>query len=201
MHDPLKDTQRLIQRTHLNDGLPELLIGFELFFLGTAYWMKSSLPDTWPMRIVDCVLALAFVALCLGSASVIKWVRIRLLMERTGFVQMKRDRNKLRRFFLAFAACAVAIAIVGSVTHGLRRDHWILVVLGILFGTAQIFLAWMPRFFVNGILTLATGIVLGLSAVSIEFGLALFFSFVGLLSMISGLIVFARFLHKPLKAA
>ena len=54
----------------------------------------------------------------------------------------------------------------------------------------------LPRFVAAGVLMAATGILLGYSGVSLQIGFTILYGFLGLVTLLSGSIVFLRFIRQ-----
>jgi len=197
MHDPLRDAQRLIHQNHLNDGLPEILIGVLSISYGGVSWIESIPHKSLSLRVLGLLLILVLAALGLGSMRLIQWTRTRFFLERSGFVEYKQVSARLRLVLLSAASAALAVAIAWMLVHRVEPGRWLVAGIGLTFGAAQVALVRTLRSTLFGILSIVAGGVLALTPLPIEIGLAIFFCSVGLVMMISGLVVFMYFLRQP----
>jgi multidrug transporter EmrE-like cation transporter len=58
----------------------------------------------------------------------------------------------------------------------------------------------LPRFVIGGVLMAATGVVLAISGVAMGVGFAILVGCAGLATMVSGSVVFFRFMRQPVEA-
>ena len=144
---------------------------------------------------------------CLMSASLLKWIRSRFLIQYRGYVKTSPSPEQKRRRAWAYAKSSIIAGIVSALTiYALARwrsyglGGWFLVILGALFCAANMY--YRPlRFKVNGILALAAGLFLAFRRIPLNTGIPIFFTFVGCLSLISGLFVLLRFMREAKEAA
>lgn len=192
---------RLMQKAHNQDGLPEIAIG--LTFLATAglQWLQFASPyGSFAHRQGALAFGILVPALILSSQWAIKAIRRKFLIERVGYVEFKPVNRK--RFWTVFGvaflvAAAVALAMAAKSTP---PRNWLVAITGIGGGILAIQAGRLPRFVIGGVLMAATGVVLGLSRVSLEVGFTILFGSMGLLSLVSGCAVFLLFLRKPVGA-
>jgi hypothetical protein len=79
-------------------------------------------------------------------------------------------------------------------------DRWLLAVLGVAMGVFQPIVGKLPRFYVTGALSAVAGIALAFSRLSLDYSIAIFFDFVGIVALIAGSFALARFLREPVEA-
>ncbi|MFZ0393220.1 MAG: hypothetical protein WCF17_06040 [Terracidiphilus sp.] len=209
--DPARTAARLMGQMHLRDGLPEMFMGVMWLALGAGNWLVVLAPSS---RIGHEVfggiyvgLCLAFAVFCLMSASLLKWIRSRFLIQYRGYVKTSPSPEQKRRRAWAYAKSSIIAGIVSALTiYALARwrsyglGGWFLVILGALFCAANMY--YRPlRFKVNGILALAAGLFLAFRRIPLNTGIPIFFTFVGCLSLISGLFVLLRFMREAKEAA
>ncbi len=197
--DPDTLGDRLLQKAHVRDGLPEIYVG--AFFL-----LASSL--TYAVRVLPkgslgfrvAVLAFAFLIPVAGFSGkwVMKWVRRRFLVEQWGFVEYRLINRRRIAQGIAFAT-VFTLVLFGLVPRLSHPEAWRLAGGG-LFGGA--ILAWggrLPRFVIQGMLFAVGGVALALSGVSEDLGYTIVFGCYGLIALVSGCIVLRRFLRQPVK--
>jgi hypothetical protein len=192
---------RLMHKANNQDGLPEIAVGL-IFLTATGFqWLQVVFPSGSPAhKQASLGLGLLVPALILGSQWAIKTVRRSFLVERAGYVEFKpANRKRLWTVFgIAFlVACATIFAIAA---RALPPDSWLLATTGILVGAFTAYAGRLPRFVIGGVLMAATGICLALVSFSLEMGFALLFSAMGLLSLVSGCVVFLLFIRRPVQA-
>jgi hypothetical protein len=189
---------RLMQKVHNQDGLPEIAIG--LIFLTTAalQWLQVAFPfGSFVYKYAALGLGILVPALILGSQWAIKTVRRKFLIERVGYVELKAVNRKLfwTVFGIAFlVACAMTFAIAA---RSVPPRSWLLATTGLSGGILSVYAGRLPRYVIGGVLMAAIGIVLGLIRISVEAGFTILFGFMGLLSLVSGCVVFSLFMRKP----
>jgi len=190
--------QRLIQKAHNRDGLPEMVVG--LLFLMTAMgnWVEmASRPRSIPFIAAILGMAVLLPILMLGSPWAIRWLRRRYLVERAGYVEFKPVNWK--RFFIVFAI-AYAVAFAGGFVLSSTPpppDSWFLAATGVFSGALMAFAGRLPRYFVGGAIMAAAGIALAVGRVPLLKGFTVLFGLTGVLSLVSGCIVLLVFLRRP----
>lgn len=205
--DPARTAARLMGELHLRDGLPEMSMGVMWLALGAMNWLVALAPSS---RIghevftgIFLALFLAFTVFGLKSTSITKWIRRRFLIPYRGYVKTSLGREQKRRPAWVWAECVVVSVLT---VYALARwrpisvGAWLLVILGALFCAANMYFRPL-RFKVYGILGLAAGLLLASQGIPLYTGIAIFFTFLGSLSLISGLIVSLRFTRKAKGAA
>jgi hypothetical protein len=141
-----------------------------------------------------------FVLLCttlpLASQWTIKKVRRRFLTGKVGYVEMKPVNRKLLGATLGIACLVGAAAAFAASRNLFPSASWMLAGTGIFGGALAGLTGRLPRFIIGGVMVAATGILVALSGVSLEMGLTILFVFAGLLSLLSGCIVFSILLRQ-----
>jgi hypothetical protein len=192
---------RLMQKAHNQDGLPEIAIGLTFLVVAGLQWLQVAYqPGSPEYKLAWWGYMLLIPAVILGSQWAIKMVRRKYLIERVGYVEYKPVNRK--RFWavigIAFVvACAMAFAIAA---RRLPPRSWLLAITGIGGGVLAIQSGRLPRFVVGGVLMAATGLFLVLIRVSLEVGFMILFGAMGLLSLVSGCVVFLLFMRRPVEA-
>lgn len=197
--DPNSVAKRLIQRAHNRDGLPEIVVGVTFLLVAGLSYAQVVLPRE-SMGFKAAVLALSFLipVLCFGSPWALKWVRRRYLIERLGYVQAKPMGRKQIGIGIMLAVL-MTVALFGVVTQFSQPDRWVLAGTGLFGGALAGLCGRLPRFVIGGVLMAATGIFVALYGVSLQIGFAILFGFQGILALISGGVVFLRFIRQPIE--
>lgn len=197
--DPNAGAKRLIQRAHNRDGLPEIAVGLTFLLTGILSYMQLLLPsESIGYKAAVLGLALLIPVLCIGTPRALKWVRRRYLIERVGYLESKPICRRQIGIGITFAAVA-ALALFGVVTQVSQPVRWVLAGTG-LFGGAIVALSGQrPRFVIGGALMAMTGMVMAFAGVSLQIGFALVFGLPGLLTLLSGAVVFLRFIRQPVE--
>ncbi|HTQ53102.1 MAG TPA: hypothetical protein VMI94_01505 [Bryobacteraceae bacterium] len=197
--DPNAIAKRLIQRAHNRDGLPEIAMGLSFLVVGILSYALVLLPrDSIGFKAAVVGLALLIPVLGMGSPWALKWVRRRYLIERVGYVEPKPICRKQIGAGIAVAVVAATL-LFGVVTQSSNPDRWVLAGTGLFGGALAAWAGQLPRFVIGGVLMAATGMVVAFAGVSLEIGFAVIFGFQGLLALISGGMVFLRFIRQPIE--
>jgi hypothetical protein len=192
--DPNAIAKRLIQRAHHRDGLPEIAVGLILLVVGTLSYAQMLLPrESIGFKAAAVGLALLIPVLCIGAPRALKWVRRRYLIERMGYVEPKPICRKQIGIGIAVAV-VVAVVLFAVIPQFSQPDRWILAGTGLFGGALVALCGQLPRFVIGGVLMAATGIAIAFAEVPLQMGFAILFGFQGLLALISGAVVFLRFI-------
>lgn len=196
--DPNILARQLIQRAHNRDGLPEIVLGLGFLLVAGLTYAQVMLPrESMGFKAAVLTLATVFPLLCFGSPWVLRWVRRRYLIGRLGYVQPKPISRKDIGMGVTVAVLMI-VALFGIVPRLSQPNRWILAGTGLFGGALAAFSGQLPRFVIGGLLMAATGIGVALSGVSLEAGFAILFGFPGILAVISGVVVFVRFVRGPI---
>jgi hypothetical protein len=184
---------RLMQRTQNRDGLPEIAMGLSFLLVAGLIYVQSTL-ERGSARDKQVSLALCLLIPTAGFIApwLVKWVRKRFLIERVGYFQPKPVRLRIVGISIVIAA---AVAVLVAVSSPSTQPGWILAGSGVFGGSLAIFAGRLPRFVAGGVMLSAAGILIALNAPSLEVGFAMLWGFAGLLSLLSGCVVFLRFIR------
>ena len=194
--DPEAAAQRLLERAHNRDGLPEIVIGVIFLTVACLLW----LPIEFPRRGWIGSLGLGFVVfpMAAGAPWLITTLRRRYLIEKAGYVEFKPASRRRRR--LAVVSCFAIVAGVAMAhdfwEHGMLPASWSVAGIGIAGGALFAFAGKLPRFVFGGAIMTVVGIVVGLSGASLGMGQAILYGVMGVLSLFSGVVVLVIFLRK-----
>lgn len=90
--------------------------------------------------------------------------------------------------------------VVSKVNANLvHQDQIWLIVLGLLGGGFIALVGRLPRFVVGGIVTVLLGVILAFLGTPRSVGFGIFFAVVGCFFLVSGSVVFIRFIRKPVE--
>jgi hypothetical protein len=197
--DPNAIAKRLILRAHNRDGLPEIAVGLTFLVVGALSYAQVLLPrESIGFKAAVLGLALLIPVLCIGAPRALKWVRRRYLIERVGYVEPKPTCRRQIGVGITVAVVG-AVVLFGVVTQFSQPDRWVLAGTGLFGGALAALSGQLPRFVIGGVLMAATGMVVAFAGVSLEIGFAVIFGFQGLLALISGGVVFLRFIRQPIE--
>jgi hypothetical protein len=194
---------RLMQKAHNRDGLPEIAIGLTFLTVAALMGMQMAFhPGSPAYRTAVLALMVLVPALMLGSQWAIKKVRRQFLIETVGYVQLK-PVNRRRIGILIGIAFVIAVAAIIAAYLGrgsFPPAAWFLAGTGIGGGILLAVSGRSPRSVMGGVGMAATGIVLAFSKVSLEVGFAILYGVIGLLLFVSGSVVLLLLLRKPAKS-
>lgn len=197
--DPKAMAERLMQRAHLRDGLPEIAVGLSFLVVSGLIYAQAAAPrESIGFKAAVITSAFGVPLLIFGSMWVLKWVRRRYLIERVGYV----EHNPIGRKQIALGvmlAAVMTLALFGVVTRLSQPDRWLLAGTGLLGGALVAGCGRLPRLVIEGVLMATTGVFVAVSGVPLEIGFIILFGFQGLLTLVSGGIVFLRFLRQPIR--
>jgi hypothetical protein len=192
--------QRLMQRAHNRDGLPEITAGLALLVAAGLIGLQVFFPrGSIESRAADMGFGLLIPVMIRGAPWAIKRVRRRYLIERVGYVE-PNPVNWKRAVAVVGIASAVAGAVVVVIAASRRLfppDSWILAETAIVLGAMAVLSGRSPRFMVGGALVTLAGVLIAVRGVSLDPGMAMLLGFAGLLALVSGVVVFWRFLRQP----
>jgi hypothetical protein len=197
--DPNAVARRLMQRAYNRDGLPEIAIGLMFLLFSGLIYAQIVLPRQ-STGFILAVLAFSLLPLPLffGSVRTLRWVRRRYLIERVGYVEYKPMRWRQIGFGIVFAAL-LALALFGVMTRLSHPDPWLLAGSGLLGGALLAWCGRLPRFVIGGVVMAATGALLAFAGVSLQIGFTMLYGFQGLVTLVSGGVVFLRFIREPME--
>jgi hypothetical protein len=188
---------RLMQKAHNRDGLPEISIGLAFLTLAATRWVRLVFPrGSLPYTAAIWASALGLPALILSSQWIIKKVRRNFLIEKVGFVQMKLV-NRKRSFIVVAVAFVIAFAAAFAAYRFRGSAGWVFLGMGIIGGALMVFRVHLLRYAIGGVVLIAMGTLLAFSKVSLALGLTILYGFAGLLAVISGCVMFILFLRQP----
>jgi len=195
--DPEIAAKRLIQKAHNRDGLPEMAVGVSLLLFAGLLAVESHLnKGTTAFKMVSLVAVFAIVAICSALPWMVKKLRQTYLIGIEGFVEPKPvPRSRIAvALLIAFGIAAIAALLAGE-AHFRFPDQWMIAGTGLFMALIWSFGGRFRRFVLSGIAMGAVGVLLSLSPRPLDFNFAVLFSFAGLLTAISGVVVLLRFLR------
>lgn len=207
---------RLMQKAHNRDGLPEIAIG--VFFLAVAglNWLHATFHGRSPFGMASVWLLMLSPAIMFGSKWAIKQARGRFLIEKVGYVKLKPLNRSLMARVMGIAV--VTAVVMAFATYFLARapgahlhapdahlhsvdwdllTSWSFAGTGVFGGILWVMCGRLPRFVIGGTIMAATGIALAFTGVGPERGMSIFYGTAGLLSLVSGCVVLFLFLRQP----
>jgi hypothetical protein len=199
--------KQMMQRAHLSDGLPEILVGLTFLLVTGDFLARASLAEgSMGMKALDWVFPVLLMTLCIGAGPGIPWIRRRYLIAKVGYVECRANRRRLARLalvtLLVICSFAIAAAFVFprlSPEFYLFPERWLLAVLGATLGGFLVVVGRHPRLLTITGVSAVLGVALALSGISLDRGMALFFGVLGAWSLIAGSMVFVRLLLQPVE--
>ncbi len=199
--DPDVLAKHLLQAAHTRDGLPEMVVGTSLLLFSGLMCTAVVLPQgSLVSKAAAVSLSLCIPLLTFGAPSLLRRVRRRYLIGKVGYVEFKSPGRKQIAFGIALAALVMA-ALFGIVPHLAQPDSWLLAGTGLFGGALAAWCGRLARFLVVGVVMAAAGVLIALSGVALEAGFVLLFGFQGLVTLVSGVIVFLRFIRQPIETS
>jgi hypothetical protein len=125
-------------------------------------------------------------------------LKARLTYPRTGYVSY-RPPNTIHRLGTMLLALLISIVIVALLSSSENIETYMPAVSGILIGIASVYFAYRYgplRFYLLAVLSALLGTGLSLSGAGDVYGLSLYYGFMGLGLLISGLLVLRDYLLK-----
>jgi hypothetical protein len=198
--NPAAIANRLIQKAHNRDGLPEIAMGITFLAAAAMEWLQlASRSGSVAYKAANWGMMLLVPAIILGSQWVIKKVRRRFLVERVGYVELKPLNRRRVAIVIAIAFVMATAAVLAAIRF---RDSspptaWFLAGTGMGGGVLMVLVGRLPRLVVGGALMAATGVILAFSGISLVPGFAILYGVIGLLLCISGAVAFLSLVLKP----
>jgi hypothetical protein len=200
--DPERLGGRLMQQAWNRDGLPEIAIGLTLLLASGLIYAQTVWPKNTPgFKIAVISFAILLPVLTFSAGPLLKRLRARFLVERSGYVQYKPMQRKHLGMSILFALALALLLFVASRLLP-NPERWVLALTGILGGSLQVWAGQATgqrRFVLYGVCWAVAGALLAGSSVPFQPGMAMLFGLQGVVSLISGAIVFGRFLRKPVE--
>jgi hypothetical protein len=199
MKDP---TEQLIRRTQTywySDGLAEIGFAFISLVLSFYFYGHATLaPGSLLYRILDVGFLLILLGAALLTRRIITFFKARLTYPRTGYVSYRQPNtfHRLSKMLLAMLIAAILVALFSSINN---TDTYMPAASGILIGAALAYFAYRYgplRFYLLAALSSLIGAGLSLSGIGDIFGLSLYYGFMGLGLLLSGLLVLRDYLLK-----
>ncbi len=199
--DPNVIANRLMQKAHNRDGLPEIAIGLCFLTVAFTMWMQVVF-HTGSMGYTAGFWSFALLvpAMILGSQWAIKRVRRRFLIEKVGYVQLKPVNRKRSGIVIGIAFVVAIVAAFAAFKGSFPPASFVLAGTGIGGGVLAALSGRLPRYVIGGVIMAATGILVAFSKVSLGAGFMILYGFMGVLSLISGCVVLVLFMRKPAEA-
>lgn len=194
--DPEAAARHLLRAAHHRDGLPEIAIGTILLTTAFLVWLEVSQPrGSLAYRLSWWGMVLVIAPMIGGSRWTVQWIRRRFLIEKVGYVElMPAPRRQV--LIVTCIAFMVAAAMAWAVDlRTLPPGSWMVAGTGTAWGLLAAYAGRLPRYVAGGALMAALGICLGVSRVSFEKGSLILYGSMGLLSLVSGCLVFLHFIR------
>jgi hypothetical protein len=199
MNDDLDQVTRRTRQYWFVDGLAELSVGGTFIVLGLYFYLQSILPSG---SLVLLTIQSGFVVLLFGviflSRYLVKKFKSRLTFPRTGYVSYKRASKKQRIVSASFAIIIASLNIALFLTTPLSLN-WIPAITGLIVGIVWLISATrvgLIRLYLQSILSLLLGVGLSLARLETYQSLAIYYTVMGIVLLISGGATLAKYLHQ-----
>jgi hypothetical protein len=186
-----------MKSAHLNDGLPEILAGLVYLFYCAMSW-SSHLAQHGSATAKTAVLIFVLLAAVTGLAMVpaARWLRLRYLTARSGYVKFKPRTWRASAMITAAVLAGTVFALAALGLSGVLAQHWLLMITGVLIGSVWALLGRRPRFFVTGGLIVLSAVLLGFSTLPTEIAWCAFYACAGVLTLASGTVVLLSLIRR-----
>ncbi|MEX1143276.1 MAG: hypothetical protein WEC16_00415 [Anaerolineales bacterium] len=202
MQAEVKQVEQRVKSHWFRDGLGEVVGGLMFILLGAYFSLVELLGESSQ---VGGLLQAGFIVVFLGlfylGRRLILGLKTRYVVPRAGYVEYRVDREHQTRKRIGagvFAAMIAAFTVFSIRLPGIL--NWLVVLTGLLVGLmlvlAQLRTGGIPRFFFLGTLSLLVGIAAGLTGLPDGYALGIYYSSMGVVFSVTGLLVLQSFLKK-----
>jgi len=200
MNSLSRDLTRTLRYWYI-DGLSEIAGGLVILLLGLTDLLAALVVTRQPYW--NWILGIGQPLLIFGAAlltrNLLPKIKEKVTYPRTGYVEYRKrtPSQKLRRILLPFLAAFFISALLGLFNQLIPDRYWPLL-LAACMGLAITYLGiWLDlrRFYLEGFFCLVLGAALSWANLSDQWAAAYIFSGLGLMWVISGAIVFIRYLR------
>lgn len=183
------------------DGLSEIAGGLVIFAAGLTYWLVSTLENT---SIKAILLMIAQPAVIIIGSLIVQRIlpklKERLTYPRTGYLTFRKPpRNRrFKRALIVGLIAALVGALVTMVSNKLP-DNYLPLLSSVFLLIFSIYIGYqtaVPRFYLIGFLMVLLGVVISFVPFGNGLPYTLFFSGVGIIWIISGVITLIGYLKK-----
>jgi hypothetical protein len=200
---------RLMNKAEYRDGLQEIAIGV-LILTFAGLMLPPAVFKFFTYKGLNWS-GLLLIPISFGSQWAIKKVRGRYLLGKVGYVKLKPvNRKRLGVRLGLILGCAFVVAVLAAVvtfkaviaTHDaggagpgsmFPPSSWLILGMGILGGGFMVFRVRLLRYVIGGVVMAVMGTLLAVSGASLNLGLAILYCYAGLLTLVSGCVVFFLF--------
>jgi hypothetical protein len=183
------------------DGLSEIAGGLIIFAAGLSYWLVSTLENT-AIKAILLMLAQPAVII-IGSIIVQKYlpkIKERLTYPRTGYLTFRKPpRNRRVKRALIVGLVAGLIGALVTMLSSKLPENYLPLLSSVFLLIFSIYIAYqtaVTRFYVIGFLMVLLGAVISFMPFENVLPYTLFFSGIGIIWIISGVITLIMYLHK-----
>lgn len=201
-NNDIENVERRIRRYWYGDGIAELASGGLFTLLGIYYWIQVAMGENSPISVfLQVILVLVLFIGFVGVRWLVQTLKVHLTYPRTGYVEYRvNDREVKRRRWLIVLAAAIVSGmsiVLDATVHSLDS---VILIIGILSGV--IFIAFwgrasgIKRFYVLGGLAIVLGVALSLNPYSQRINLAIYFGFLGIVTITSGVFILYQYMNE-----
>jgi hypothetical protein len=191
----------VVQRTRqywFADGLVELSVGSTFLILGLYFYLQSILPSSSPlMFIIQASFVLLLFGIIFLSRYLVKVLKDHMTFPRTGYVSYKRANIKQRILSISVSLIIASLILLMFITTPLSIQ-WLPAVTGSIVAVMWLISAIrirLHRFYLQATVSAIMGVALSLLSWEIFFSLAIYYSAMGLILVISGGLTLCRYLR------
>lgn len=199
MNDELAQVVQRTRQYWFSDGLVELSVGGTFIILGLYFYIQSILPSG---SLLLLAIQAGFVFLLFGLIFFVRYLvnkfKSQLTIPRTGYVSYNRATRKQRIVSASIAILIAALNIALFLATPLSL-HWIPAVTGLIVGIIWLVSAFrvgLLRFYLQSIFSLLLGVGLSLVRLDTYQSLAIFYTLMGLVLILSGGLTLIKYLRQ-----
>lgn len=200
--------ENTLNKTHLRtiqywfeDGIVELGAGGLLLLLGIYFYLQATLENNFLAEMLGGAFALFFIGGWYLTRRFIRSAKERITFPRTGYVAYKRDKNNKKPIRMALAMIVGALVSGALVVLIAKRPLGMDImpaatglVIALVLGLMG-FRTHLPRFYLPAVFGLLCGAGLAVSGIESILGIALLYMASAIVLIVTGAIVFRRYLN------
>lgn len=201
MQSQLRDVEQRVKSYWFADGLAELIGGAAFLIIGSYFLLVELNSQAWWVGVLQAAFILIFLGAVYGGRKLIATLKDRYVYPRTGYIEYRVDKKSagLRRVLAGITGVVVAaILVIFAPVEG--RIDWVVALTSLVVGAVLMFgqarSAGHERFMILGLASVLLGMLLAVSGWPNGIALGLYYGGIGLASMVSGALVFQRFLRE-----
>jgi hypothetical protein len=202
MQAQFQRVERAVKGYWFNDGIAEMIGGAVFILIGIYFSLGEMLGSSSLLgSLFQMAFLLVFLGLIYGGRVLIKLMKEKYTLPRSGYLEYRVDKTHVnqRRIAAGLLAAIMALVLIVFLPLG-GRVNWVVALSGLIIGSVfflgQARTTGIQRFSFLGLISVGFGIGFAVSHLPDGFALGFFYSASGLIFLISGLLVFLRFLKE-----